>query len=539
MIFCVVILIASFTCPLIFSDELSVEDRGQPRMTSKVYPLKHVKAGDLEPFVDGVVKRSDKSAGAKAISRQGKEALLISMPSYLVPNIDKLVESLDRKPTTGKIKNGVAGTGITRFVYQPRYRSTKNMAIVSQALAGGDGGTRVFQDQQTNMIYGKGSKSAIIGTMTEADVQDTAPEETVVITTNNDPNIISKTYVLKHADPYEMKNILTPIVQAVRISGSPTGVEAIKYKDGTGAVIVSAEDYRFTKKNGVGMSIDELVASLDKPEVKANTADSVRIYFPRYGDARRTRRVIERIGFDGTRSPDEGAIVDKGLNAVIVNSAPYRVKHIDAVVDATDIPRRECVVLLSVFKFTSEQTNVFGADYEKWSKKNLNLSAKNGQGTIYFAGVNIKISSAYLDFLIARDRLRKMVCTTIRAENGETVEFDSMRPVPPPSGSSSRIITGREYGLKGSLKVILPEDSAKGECSFVINLKYIDFIGYNKYRRMKFNSFQLASSGSSSIGRPVIIGDARRNENNSKKTLTDIQKVIVDSRVFAIIEVLR
>ena len=103
---------------------------------------------------------------------------------------------------------------------------------------------------------------------------------------NNDPRVVTKTYVLKNVDAYEFRDYLRLMVQSKRVGntsmaqtypgntantpikanasqtqlntpsaqpgynpaaqlGSNTAVECLKYVDGTGLLIVSAEDYRF------------------------------------------------------------------------------------------------------------------------------------------------------------------------------------------------------------------------------------------------------------------------------------------------------
>jgi hypothetical protein len=88
------------------------------------------------------------------------------------------------------------------------------------------------------------------------------------ISTNNDPDIITKTYVLKHADPYELRPYLRKAITSTKIDESPVKVEAVKYNDGTGLLIVSAEDYKFDKAiQGGGMTIDDIVKKLDLPQI--------------------------------------------------------------------------------------------------------------------------------------------------------------------------------------------------------------------------------------------------------------------------------
>ncbi|MEG1980841.1 MAG: hypothetical protein RR060_08925, partial [Victivallaceae bacterium] len=107
---------------------------------------------------------------------------------------------------------------------------------------------------------------------------------------NNDPRVVTKAYLLKHVDAYEFRQFIRQMVQSKRVGntslvenfpsnttgpsantqeattstatpntpvnaqpgynpatqlGSNTAVECLKYVDGTGLLIVSAEEYRF------------------------------------------------------------------------------------------------------------------------------------------------------------------------------------------------------------------------------------------------------------------------------------------------------
>ncbi|MDD3119380.1 MAG: hypothetical protein PHQ27_09390, partial [Victivallales bacterium] len=63
---------------------------------------------------------------------------------------------------------------------------------------------------------------------------DKETEAVHFIRDNTDPYVVSKTYVLKNADPYELRPYLEAVVKAKKISQNSTAVECIKYNDGTG-----------------------------------------------------------------------------------------------------------------------------------------------------------------------------------------------------------------------------------------------------------------------------------------------------------------
>ena len=88
--------------------------------------------------------------------------------------------------------------------------------------------------------------------------------EVKVIRDNTDPYVITKPYELKHADPYAVRSYLEAAVGARSVSASPAQATAVKFEDGSGLVLVSAESYRFADSEE-GKGIDSIIASLDRP----------------------------------------------------------------------------------------------------------------------------------------------------------------------------------------------------------------------------------------------------------------------------------
>ncbi|MBO7252431.1 MAG: hypothetical protein J6V25_07380, partial [Oscillospiraceae bacterium] len=96
---------------------------------------------------------------------------------------------------------------------------------------------------------------------------------------NNDPWVVTKAYVIKNADPFILRGVLKSIVTG-SLKESPVAIESIKYVDGTGVLLVSAEEYRF-KNAGKGMSMDALVAALDKKNLPNSSGTIDMAYFPK------------------------------------------------------------------------------------------------------------------------------------------------------------------------------------------------------------------------------------------------------------------
>ncbi len=149
------------------------EDRGQQGIASKVYELKNVAAADIAPFIDSALRASSPAASARAVSADGKERLLLTMPASMAPFADEMVARLDRKSET-KDKSGssIEGTGAAQGVYRPKHISAKSAAAMLSMLAEDSGG-RVFHDSSANIVYWKGPPSmndAVAKLMSQADL---------------------------------------------------------------------------------------------------------------------------------------------------------------------------------------------------------------------------------------------------------------------------------------------------------------------------------------------------------------------------------
>ena len=136
------------------------QDDAQPYMVSKVYELKHIGAADLTPWVLGAVKRYDKNSDVQRLNYGFKKEqfLVVSTPPEMMPYVDDIVKQLDipsPKDANGSI---VQGTGIYRFAYKPKMRSTYEMVfLVNLAVRSGDG--FAYRNADSNIIYWKDSIS--------------------------------------------------------------------------------------------------------------------------------------------------------------------------------------------------------------------------------------------------------------------------------------------------------------------------------------------------------------------------------------------
>lgn len=251
---------------------------------------------------------------------------------------------------------------------------------------------------------------------------DESTEEVHFIRDNNDPRVVTKTYLLQHVDPYEMRDYLRQMVQSKRVGnatlqqqypsnaasapyvatessvepngpvaqptyspaiqlGSNTAVECLKYVDGTGLLIVSAEEYRFRDhENGIG--IDTLVSILDDPKLgELNYGYQMFVYMPKFVPARNLMPLIENVGMninDATELWQGMDIVayDPDLNWLIFDVANYSCENIASMLAKYDVPIPQVRLRIRVYELYKENDDRIGIDFQSW---------KNNEGADLFS----------------------------------------------------------------------------------------------------------------------------------------------------------
>ena len=198
---------------------------------------------------------------------------------------------------------------------------------------------------------------------------------------NNDPRVITKTYLLKHAHPYAVRSLLRDAITTKRVDASYTGVETILFEDGTALLFVSAEEYRF-KDHENGMGIDSLVARLDQPGMLNSSGQPKFVYFPANVPAATLMPMIEKVGMNV--KDDEAELIggkdkvklDPDLNCLFFNTANYSRKNIEEMLHKYDVPLPEIKIKLNVYELYSENDDKLGVDFQAW---------KNNEGTDFFS----------------------------------------------------------------------------------------------------------------------------------------------------------
>lgn len=138
-----------------------VQDDAQDRMVSKLYKLKFAQANDVAPFLIGIVMRCNMNSSVSDMSYGGDQSqmILVTCPALLIPYVDDFIAKIDRKIVIDGRQAGevIKGSGITRCVYRPKYRSGEVMVnvMVESIIGEGPYGSVYGWDANSNQIYWK------------------------------------------------------------------------------------------------------------------------------------------------------------------------------------------------------------------------------------------------------------------------------------------------------------------------------------------------------------------------------------------------
>ena len=242
-----------------------------------------------------------------------------------------------------------------------------------------------------------------------------------VIRDNSDPFVITKPYTLKHADPYAVRSYLEAAVGAKSVNVSPAQVTAVKFSDGTGAILVSAEDYRFSdSENGKG--IDGIVASLDRPGLSYLPDADAHIYFPRISRASNLRDMLLKVGSSALDPQFEIApgtvTVDAALNALVIKANKWNWNDMLTMLKQYDRPIPEFKITYRVIEIFAENDDRIGVDFQSWKNNegvdlfSAGVFTRRNWGTFFSSAIensgsnrtsywnfNPKWNTRYLDFM--------------------------------------------------------------------------------------------------------------------------------------------
>ena len=270
------------------------------------------------------------------------------------------------------------------------------------------------------------------------DVKDDT-EKLNVVRTTADPFVITKPYTIKNADPYAVRSYLAAVVDAKSIDNNPVQATAVKFNDGTGIVLVSAEEYRF-KDSAAGRGIDNIVASLDRPGLVYKSDANTRIYFPRISRASNLRDMLIKVGSSELDPQFEVSpstiVVDAELNALLISAPEWAWKDMSAMLAKYDRPIPEVRISYRVIEIYAENDDRIGVDFQTWKNNEGidlfsagTLSSRNW-GTFFTSGVaptgnnkisywnfNPKWNTRYLDFMTSIGKAKVLAQGQIVAQN--------------------------------------------------------------------------------------------------------------------------
>ncbi len=263
---------------------------------------------------------------------------------------------------------------------------------------------------------------------------------------NNDPYVITRTYELKHADPYGLRWYLNAIINAKRVDQNQPSVAALKFNNGRKLLIVSAEACRF-EDDGYGESIDKLVERLDQPGLTASSGRPKFIYFPKINSAATLKKMVSEVGVSAIDVEfDNGVdklIVDGGLNALFVAAPFWSWKHISNMLAQYDRPIPEIRFRYKVVEIFAENDDKIGLDFQSWKNNDgadffsaggrfrSNWASTFGAGVnnsgsskTEFFNFNPKWNSKYIDFLTSRGKARVLTSGVLNAKNRTTTSIN-------------------------------------------------------------------------------------------------------------------
>ena len=270
------------------------------------------------------------------------------------------------------------------------------------------------------------------------DVKDST-KEVKVIRDNADPFVITKPYTLKNADPYAVRSYLEAAVGARSITANPAQVMAVKYADGTGIVLVSAEEYRFQDSKS-GKGIDAIVASLDRKGLTYAPEAGVYVYFPRLSRAANLRDMLIKVGSNELDPQFAVApsciVVDGELNALLIKAPSWSWNEMRKLLQKYDRAIPEVKVSYRVLEIYAENDDRIGVDFQSWKNNegvdffSAGVTSRRNWGTFFTSGVqdngwnrtsywnfNPKWNTRYLDFMTSIGKAKCLAQGVIVAQN--------------------------------------------------------------------------------------------------------------------------
>ncbi len=265
---------------------------------------------------------------------------------------------------------------------------------------------------------------------------------------NINPNVVTKIYVLKHADPYEIRQNLVDLVQVRKVNSSDTGIQAIQYNDGTKMLMISAENYRFdSHPNGEGF--DQLVRVLDSPGITSVSGKPVYFYLPKFRSGEELREMVENVGAsmfgDETENIGGGDRIrcDGPMNVMWLRTAPFSRKNIEMMLREYDTAYPEVRAKITIYELYAENDAKMGLDFQAWKNNDgidlfnggarfmqnytpdgSNLSQGAGWSDVKYLNFNPKWNTKYVDFLVSKGKAKVLHSSELSVRNNTSASIE-------------------------------------------------------------------------------------------------------------------
>ncbi len=266
---------------------------------------------------------------------------------------------------------------------------------------------------------------------------------------NNDPWVVTKAYLLKNADPLVARGVLRTIVTGSTLKNSPVEVNAVKYVDGSGVLLISAEEYRF-KDAGNGMSIDALVAMVDKKNLPNSSGTVDMTYFPKYNKASDLLQMILESGIGETAIDSKGGVdtvnedyfdTDDELNVLIMSNPGYDITDALNFLKEVDTPAGEIALRYKLVEIYAENDQKLGMDFQSWKNNDgidlfsaggkyannwmgNNLAPNLGHTFTEYYNFNPKWNTKYVDFLTVNGKAKVVSSGTLLVTDGKEAAIE-------------------------------------------------------------------------------------------------------------------
>ncbi|MBE6406126.1 MAG: hypothetical protein E7040_08910 [Lentisphaerae bacterium] len=286
-------------------------------------------------------------------------------------------------------------------------------------------------------------------TRIDARLNVTVKEDTKVVhfvRDNADPNVITKAYIIKHVDPYELRSYLRNVVQTRKVNDNNTNIEAVRYTDGTSVLLISAEDYRFEDTPNA-QGFDSIVKELDKPKLISSSGRHTYVYSPKYRSSADLLEMISNVGLyskNAVMNNVGGTDVvaeDPGLNLLFFCTAPFSRRTIMDLLEEYDQPTPSVRAKVTVYELYAENDTKLGFDFQAWKNNDgINFFSGGGRYSRNYAGnvlnnaadwndvsyfqFNPKWNTKYIDFLTSKGKAKVLHTSEMNLLNNTTGAID-------------------------------------------------------------------------------------------------------------------